>query len=154
MMKKVLTIITLSFLVLSGCASVPMESEVKSNQAKEFNAPSPDKAGVYVYRKDTQFGAALKKSVLIDKECIGKTAKGVFFYHEVDGGKEHTISTESEFSPNDLIVKMKSGMLYFFEQFIKMGVFAGGAGLEQKDENTGKSELAELKLAVKGTCGT
>ena len=68
--------------------------------------------------------------------------------------KIHTVSTESEFSPNDLIVSMKSGMLYFFEQYIKMGVFVGGAGVEQKDEETGKKELAELMLAKKGNCGT
>lgn len=151
-MKKVVIVLSLSLLVLSGCASVPMESDVKSNSAKEFKSPGPNKAGVYVYRKDSHFGAALKKSVWIDKECVGETAKGVFFYHEVDGDMEHTVSTESEFSPNDLIVKMKSGMLYFFEQVLKFGVFVGGAGIEQRDENTGKSDLADLKLAVKGTC--
>jgi len=131
-----------------------MESDEKSDSAKQFNSPAPNKAGVYVYRKDTHFGAALKKSVWIDKECIGETAKGVFFYHEVDGDKEHTISTESEFSPNDLIIKMKSGMVYFVEQFIKFGLLVGGAGIEQKDEETGKKEMAELKMATKGTCDT
>ena len=153
-MKKILLTLAASILVLSGCASVPMESDAKSNLAKQFNPPSPNKAGVYVYRKDTHFGAALKKSVWIDKECIGETAKGVFFYHEVDGDKEHTISTESEFSPNALIINMKSGMLYFVEQFMKFGVFVGGAGVEQKDEETGKKELAELKMATKGSCDT
>lgn len=152
-MKKIFAIIAGFSLILSGCASVPMESEEASNAAKQFNPPSQGKAGVYVYREDTHLGAALKKSVWIDKECIGETAKGVFFYHEVDGDKEHTISTESEFSPNDLVVTLKSGMHYFFQQFIKMGVFVGGAGLEQKDEETGKKELANLKMAKKGNCG-
>lgn len=151
---KIIFAITAAFtLVLSGCASVPMESEEASNAAKQFNPPSKGKAGVYVYREDTHLGAALKKSVWIDKECIGETAKGIFFYHEVDGDKEHTVSTESEFSPNDLIVSMKEGVLYFFKQYIKMGVFVGGAGLEQKDEETGKKDLADLKMAKKGNCG-
>lgn len=152
-MKKTIMTLAASILLLSGCASVQMETEEKSNLAKEFKAPGPNKAGVYVYRKDTHFGAALKKGVWIDKECVGETAKGVFFYHEVDGDKEHKVSTESEFSANDLIIKMKSGMLYFVEQFIKFGVFVGGAGIEQKDEATGKSDLAELKMATKGSCG-
>lgn len=141
-----------SIAFLSGCASVPMESAEASKSAKEFNSPGDNKAGVYVYRKDSHLGAALKKSVWIDKECVGETAKGVFFYQEVDGDKEHTVATESEFSPNDLIVSMKSGMLYFFEQYIKMGVFVGGAGIEQKDEATAKEELAQLNLAKKGNC--
>lgn len=153
-MRKILLAMAVSVSLLSGCASVPMESAEDSKAAKAFNSPGENKAGVYIYRKDSHLGAALKKSVWLDKECIGETAKGVFFYHEVDGDKEHTVSTESEFSPNDLIVSMKSGMLYFFEQYIKMGVFVGGAGVTQKDEATGKNELAELNLATKGNCGT
>lgn len=153
-MNKVLLAMVVSISLLSGCASVQMESSADSNKAKEFNSPGPNKAGVYVYRKDTHFGAALKKSVWLDNECIGETAKGVFFYHEVDGDKDHTVSTESEFSPNDLVVNMRSGMLYFFEQYLKMGLFVGGAGVEQKDATTGKNELAELNMATKGNCGT
>lgn len=151
-MKKLLLATTILASLLSGCASVEMESIQKSNLTKEFNAPSPNKAGVYVYRADTHFGAALKKDVWIDGKCIGETAKGVFFYHEVEGDKEHTVSTESEFSPNALVVKMKNGMLYFFQQYIKFGLFVGGAGIEQKDEATGKRGLAELNLAKKGNC--
>ena len=151
-MKKLLLATTVVAALLSGCASVEMESVEKSNLAKKFNAPSPNKAGVYVYREDSHFGAALKKDVYIDSKCVGETAKGVFFYHEVDGDKEHNVSTESEFSPNALMVKMKSGMHYFFEQVIKFGFFVGGADLEQKDEATGKSALAELGMAKKGTC--
>ena len=141
-------LITLSY----GCASVPMESGENSNLAKQFNTPSSSKAGVFVYRKDSQFGAALKKDVWIDRECIGETAKGVFFYHEVDGDEEHTISTESEFSPNDLVIFMKNGMHYFIEQYIKFGAFVGGAGIKEVDEAEGKKELTELRMAKKGVC--
>ncbi len=151
---KSLGIIFLCTALISGCASVPMESKEKTDLAKQFNTPSANKAGLYIYRKDTHFGAALKKDVYVDKACIGETAKGVFFYTEVDGNKEHSVSTESEFSPNDLIIKMKSGMNYFVEQFMKMGLFVGGAGLEQRDEETGKKEISELAMAVKGNCNS
>ena len=87
-MKKVLLAMAVSISLLSGCASVPMESAEDSKLAKEFNSPGENKAGVYVYRKDTHMGASLKKSVWIDKECVGETAKGVFFYKEVDGDKD------------------------------------------------------------------
>ena len=111
-------------------------------------------AGVYVYRDNSHFGAALKKSVWIDGECVGETAKGVFFYQEVEGNKEHTLSTESEFSPNDLVLYLESGKLYFIRQFIKFGAFVGGAGLEQKDREEGMKEVSKLNLATKGECGT
>ena len=86
------------------------------------------------------------------RKCIGENAPDVFFYEEVEGDKFHTISTESEFSPNDLIVKVKSGMRYFIRQYIKFGVFVGGAALELVDEEKGKKEVSELDMATKGTC--
>jgi len=138
--------------ILSGCASVQMESEAASNKAKEFNPPSVGTAGVYVYREDTHLGAALKKDVWIDGECIGETAKGVFFYHEVEGDKEHTFSTESEFSPNDIVIKTAMGDLYFLEQALRFGAFVGGAELEQKEPDVGKKEMELLKMATKGQC--
>ena len=144
--------ITILICLLYGCASVPMESAELSTLAKEYNPPESGKSGIYVYRKDTAFGAALKKDVWIDGKCIGETARGVFFYHEVEGDQNHTISTESEFSPNDLIIFMQSGMHYFVEQYIKFGAFVGGAGVKEVDEAEGKTELTGLKKARKGNC--
>jgi len=65
---------------------------------------------------------------------------------------EHKISTESEFSPNDLLVKTDGGKNYFVRQYIKMGVFVGGAGLELVNVEEGKKEVATLSLAKAGTC--
>lgn len=151
-MKKLLVLAMVVTSVLSGCASVPMESELQSNQAKKFQAPSPDTAGLYVFRKDTFVGQALKKDIWVNEKCVGETAKGVFFYKEVKGGKDLSVSTESEFSENNLVVKTESGKLYFVEQYIKMGVFVGGAGLEQHDIKSGKKEVLKLKLAKTGKC--
>lgn len=78
----------------------------------------------------------------------------MFFYHEVKGNKAHTISTESEFSPNNLTITMKGGALYFVEQYIKPGVFVGGANLKQVSSNIGKQEISKLELAKKGSCSS
>lgn len=153
-MKKVVLATAVAISMLSGCASVPMESAEKTNLAKQFNPPKEGTAGIYVFRKDTAVGAALKKDVWIDGDCVGETAKGVFFYHEVAGDQEHKVSTESEFSPNDLIMNTKTGELYFVQQYIKMGAFVGGAGLEQYETDKGKQEVSKLKLAKAGTCSS
>lgn len=108
-------------------------------------------AGVYVYRGGGP-GTALKKDILIDGKCIGESAPNVFFYEEVAGNQEHTISTESEFSPNELKLNTLSDMLYFVRQYIKLGVFVGGANLEVVDEANGKKAIQELEMAKKGIC--
>lgn len=153
-MNKIIVILCALALSLTGCASVNTASFKDTNEAKKFNPPSEGKAGVYIYRKDTIVGAALKKDVYINGECIGETAKGVFFYKEVDGDTEHKISTESEFSPNDIVVYLESGLNYFFEQYLKLGVFVGGAGLEKVEATEGMNEVSKLQLASAGKCSS
>ncbi|EGQ7981960.1 DUF2846 domain-containing protein [Vibrio vulnificus] len=151
-MKNKIILCSAVLAVLSGCASVPMVDSELSDQAKQFEAPTEGKAGVYVYRPESGIGGALKKDVHIDGECIGETAPGVFFYHEVDGDKEHIVSTESEFSPNEVTLFTEQGRLYFVQQYIKMGAFVGGADLVVVDESTGKSDVYKTKMAIKGNC--
>ena len=149
---KIVSVLTLAAaLLISGCASVEMGSKAESAKAKEFNPPSQGNAGVYIYR-DSFAGKALKKDVWIDGKCVGESAPDVFFYAEVAGGKTHKIDTESEFSPNTLELMFESGKTYFIRQFIKMGVFIGGAGLEQMPENVGKKDVAKLEMAKPGRC--
>ena len=149
---KIVSVIALTVaLLVSGCASVDMASKAESAKAKEFNPPSQGNAGVYVYR-DSFVGKALKKDVWIDGKCIGESAPDVFFYTEVEGGKSHKVDTESEFSPNTLGLVFEAGKNYFIRQFIKMGVFVGGAGLEQIPEEQGKIAVAKLEMAKPGKC--
>lgn len=118
---------------------------------KKFAPPTAGNAGVYVFRSGS-LGAALKKDIWIDGECVGESAPNVFFFKEVKGGVEHKISTESEFSPNDLMLNAVAGVNYFVRQFIKLGVFVGGAGLELLSEEEGKKAVAGLELAKGGSC--
>lgn len=144
-MKKLFTISAVVTL-LSACASVPMAPLEKSYELKQFKAPAQDQSGIYVYRPNTIVGAALKKNIYIDNQLIGESAKGTFFYKAVAPGK-HTVSTESEFSENHLPLTTEGGQNYFVRQYIKMGVFVGGAGLELVDEAIAKAEMADVHLA-------
>lgn len=150
-MNKKTMLVALSALLVVGCASVPMETSQKASAAKQFNPPPEGKAGLYIYRYGS-FGAALKKDVWIDGKCIGETARNVFFYETVAGDVEHKIATESEFSPNDLLLKTESGKNYFIQQYIKFGVTVGGAGLKLVDEAEGKKQVEGLGLAIPGHC--
>ena len=142
---------TIAICLLAGCASVSMESKEKSDSAKKFGSPSSGNAGFYIFRSSS-FGGALKKDIWVDGKCIGESAPNVFFYEEVKGGVEYKISTESEFSPNDLLVKAATGVNYFVRQFMKLGVFVGGAGLELVSEDEGRKEVTKLELAKNGIC--
>lgn len=147
MLKKLTLLLTVGTL-LSACASVPMESVEKSNAAKQFSLPEKGNSGLYIYRDSfLGFGAALKKDIYVDDKFIGESAPDVFFYKSVKAGN-HKISTESEFSNNDLNIKTESGKNYFIRQYIRPGVFAGQAVLEQMSEEEGKKAVSKLDMAI------
>jgi len=150
-MSMRLAALSAAICLLSGCASVTMESKDKSEAAKKFDKPGSGNAGIYIFRAGGP-GAALKKDLWIDGKCVGESAPNVFFYEQVKGDVEHTVSTESEFSPNDLIVKTAPGANYFIRQYIKIGVFVGGANLELVTEEEGQKDVSKLDLAAGGKC--
>lgn len=137
--------------LMTGCASVNMESKEASDKAKTFATPAEGNAGLYVYR-DSFVGKALKKDIWVDGRCLGESAPDVFFQTEVKGGMEHEISTESEFSPNKLSLMFEAGKNYFIRQYIKIGALVGGADLEVIPEEQGRAAVAKLNLATPGKC--
>ncbi|TDQ17985.1 uncharacterized protein DUF2846 [Raoultella sp. BIGb0149] len=153
MNKIIFAAVILSSALLGGCASVPLAGNAENTTAKSFPAPESGKAGLYVYR-DSFVGKALKKDVYLDGRCLGETADRVFFYQQISASQPHTLGTESEFSPNNLTLNVAPGKNYFVRQYIKMGVFVGGAGLEQVPESEGMRVVSkpEVKLAVPGKC--
>ncbi|GAA0763605.1 DUF2846 domain-containing protein [Ideonella azotifigens] len=143
--------VAVASLTLVGCASVNMAPKEQSEKAKQFVTPSAGNAGVYLYR-DSMVGQALKKDLWVDGKCVGETAPDVFFYTEVEGAKSHKFDTESEFSPNTLELTTEAGRNYFIRQYIKIGVFVGGAALELIPEEQGKTAVRKLNMAVPGKC--
>lgn len=60
---------------------------------------------------------------------------------------EHTVSTESEFSDNAFKFVAESGKNHFIRQYIKLGVFVGGANVELVTEKEGKEGVLAAGLA-------
>lgn len=96
-----------------------MASNQEDQKAKQIAPPPKGFSGLYIYRDAfLSGGRILKKSIYIDDKLIGETAHGVYFYKKIKPGK-HKISTESEFSNNDININTKSGKNYFIEQYIR-----------------------------------
>lgn len=144
-------LLSLSVALFTGCAQAPLADQTSSNTAKQFEKPEAGFSGIYVYRTGG-VGGALKKDVFINDQCLGETAPYMFFYERVPSGQQYKITTESEFSANDLYIDVKDGENHFVKQYIKMGVFVGGADLLEVSEQHGKREIMPLDLARKGHC--
>lgn len=70
-----------------------------------------------------------------------------YFYTEVTPG-QHTIATESEFGDNMLNIVAEGGKNHFIRNYIKMGVFIGGANLEVVSEEEGKKAVNQCRRAA------
>ena len=132
-------------LLASGCASVPMAPQAEDVALKTFAPPPAGKAGLYIYR-NSAMGQALKKNVYVDGEFLGETANKVYFYRVLEPGK-HVVSTESEFSDNALNFEAEADQNYYTRQYIKLGVFVGGAGIEMVSEEEGQKNVLQSRLA-------
>ena len=122
-----------------------MASSEQDKALKEFQKPAEGKSGLYIYRNSFA-GQALKKNVYINGKLIGETANKVYFYKELTPGP-YVLATESEFSENNVDLQVEAGELYFVEQYIKLGVFVGGAALEKVDSQKGMKNVLASKLA-------
>ena len=69
-----------------------------------------------------------------------------YFYRVIPPG-QHTLATQSEFSNNDLIITANPGLNYYVRQYMKMGVFVGGANLELVSEEEERKGVSECNLA-------
>jgi len=146
MYRKTLIILTLvAASYLTGCASVPMGSLEDDKARKTFSPPSQGTAGLYIYR-NSNFGAALTKAIYVDGQFIGESGPKTYFYKKIKPGK-HTLSTESEFGNNNLEIDAEFGQNYFVSQYIKLGVFVGGANMVQVSNEVGMRGVLECKLA-------
>ncbi|EXF43094.1 hypothetical protein BAY1663_04481 [Pseudomonas sp. BAY1663] len=146
MFKKVkMCVAVLGISLLAGCASVPMEPADKDQTFKAFPTPPQDQAGLYIFR-DSSMGPALKKTLKIDDEVIGETATKTYFYRLVSPGS-HTLATESEFSDNAISLNAEAGKNHYVRQSIKLGLFVGGAKLEEVSESEGQKGVLSTKLA-------
>ncbi len=128
-----------------GC-STKMATFQEDGYAKTFPVLKKGMSGVYIWRPDIIFASGAKRSIYIDEQEIGQSARGVYFYKQIPYGK-HLISTMSEFGRNHLDIYMKSKRNYCIRQYLRLGVFGAGANVELLDFNKCKEVIPKLRRA-------
>ena len=80
-----LFMVSVSFLLLLGCAKVSKAPESSSDEVKLFNAVE-GKGVVYLYREKRAVGAAVQYMVKVNGIDAGGTGPGTFFRWELNPG--------------------------------------------------------------------
>lgn len=157
-MNKLLVnlMLCLSLVLFAGCRHVPMVSKAEDASSKQFNLPSRNVAGIYIYREKGWAGKTQVKSVWLDGQLLGNLAAGTYFTLEVAPGA-HTLSTQVTPGPNDLRFNVSGGRNYYFSQELSRKVpvvgavvspFVSVAAFEGVSEQDGQAGVLKCQQAV------
>jgi hypothetical protein len=133
-----------------------MVSKAEDASSKQFNLPSRNVAGIYIYREKGWAGKTQVKSVWLDGQLLGNLAAGTYFTLEVAPGA-HTLSTQVTPGPNDLRFNVSGGRNYYFSQELSRKVpvvgavvspFVSVAAFEGVSEQDGQAGVLKCQQAV------
>ena len=131
-------------LALSGCASVPMGSEVENQTALKFVPPS-GKANIYILRRPAYLGAAILATAALDTQMAGGLKAGSFILKTVDPGG-HTVTVFSNENQASLTFQAEAGQNYFFDVKSQMGVATARFSIHQMSTAEGESGAKQCKI--------
>jgi len=148
--RPVVALIAVIATMMAGCASLPLASETLDKQAKEFK-PVPDKAVVYIYRKNSRiYKKAVKFPIAIDGHNLGEVKTGTFFRVELEPGvhdiwvlKSDTFSSVSRYSQ-----KLEANQQYFLRNTMKNMTFKGHSKLTLTRADEAKNHIRECQLLI------
>jgi len=135
-MKKLfnLLLITGSALFMTGCATGPKYSQVKTS----FPILAEDNGRIYFYRTAV-LGAAIQPSVKLNDEVIGTAKPGGFFYVDRPPG-DYKVATSTEVK-RELSLTLDKGQSRYVRLDISLGFFAGHVYPVLVEDATGESEI-------------
>lgn len=146
-----------SFLMLSGCSSVPKVGKETELQAKTFS-PGKEKSNIYVYHCSYVGGQAIRYRVSVDKQVVGELSNCTFFMLELLPGKHQIVTNNvanlltTELSSPVVDLTATAGENYFFETglIIKHGYmnFSDENGLQLVSDATGREEVSGCDMAL------
>lgn len=132
------------FLLVAGCASVPMASQSSDTEAKAF-APDPDKAKIYV-NFDQAKGSVIIQLTLDGRIVTSLTSRTYAMLTVTPG--EHILSEAGQLERVEQArLNAEAGKTYFYKLYIKAGWMNPRAHLTLLDEAEGKERLMKSKRA-------
>ena len=106
-------------ILLSACASAPMASGDRDNEAKKF-VPVAGTASLYVARRSEMFGMLIPFKVAVDGKDGGTLAQGAYQMFSVKPG-QHRVEISTGLNSTVLNVEVSAGTNSFYSTGAKAG---------------------------------
>jgi hypothetical protein len=142
--SRAFVVIPLAVLAFA-CASVPLAPAELDAKAKQFQAPPPGHANLYVFR-DESLGGAVRMSVNLDGAALGDTAAKTYLYTPIPAGT-HTVVSKAE-NDSTAVIDARPGESYFIWQEVKMGIWSARSALQQVAEDRGRAGVLDCRMGM------
>jgi hypothetical protein len=127
------------------CVTVPLESDERDAQAKQFAAPPERRASVYLVRYYT-IEPKVKTRISIDGQPAGEIAPRTYMLFDLPTG-QHTLNarTDHEFA---IELDLESGKTYFVEHQLTLYLNKVTGKLKLLDAPDGKKKVMQSRRAL------
>lgn len=131
-------IIVSGCMFLSGCASGPQYSEIKSSIA-----PLKTTQGrIYFFRKSLEPGLAVQPTIYVNGKPVGTSTPNGFFYIDYAPGTVE-VKTETEVEEK-ITFTLAPGQTRYVRTYVGMGLMVGRVYPELIDAEQGVNEVQQL----------
>jgi hypothetical protein len=130
--------IALGCIFLSGCASGPQYSEIRSS----IMPLKSSEGRIYFFRKSLEPGLAVQPTIYVNGQPVGtSTPNGFFYIDHAPGPIEVKTATEVE---EKITFKLMPGQTRYVRTYVGMGLMIGRVYPELIDSEQGASEVQQL----------
>ncbi len=138
--RFVLAVALVGTAILTGCASGPNFAEM----SKTIPTLKAGEGRVYFFRSDSMMGAALQPDIRLNKEVVGASKPGGFFYVDRPAGSfSAATATETE---KTLSFTLDAGETKYVRTSPSFGVLVGRIVLELEDPKKAQAEIESLSF--------
>lgn len=134
---------TLAIIILATLVAVPLSLLAQSQAAAADSSSKQAKATIIFYRPGAFYGKALKPSIYVDGNEIGRLKSGKYISYQTTAGK-HSLSSSKKDA--EVEVSVTGDQPQYVEMLIQNGTWRGAGRLVPVPAEEGKHKADQLKL--------
>jgi len=142
--------LTLTLLLLSGCATVPQANLEANEKAKQFTAPKNGNSSVYIY-ENRGTDLVSSNNIYVNDKCVGQLNYSSFIQLELPAG-DYIFGMESYQGENKIDVSLEANTIKVIKAHSAAGFSYFLTQVEDKDVSKAMDTIKKTPLVKPYEC--